>query len=203
MKGIVIVGTDTNVGKTMLSSLLMASDKRWSYWKPIQSGLQDETDTQTVQRLSGASNERILPEAYRLQQPLSPHLSARLDGVTIEQEKLALPTQEDLLVETAGGVLVPLHESLLQIDQLVHWKLPVLIATRSSLGTINHSLLTIEALRAREIKIIGAVMIGEPNPENEHAVTTYGNTTIVGRIPMLSDITAQTLRNVYHSEFEA
>src|SRR5689334_9320614 len=108
MSSFIIAGTDTNVGKTVLSSLLMAAHDDLSYWKPIQSGLEGETDSQTVQRLSECSNDRILPEAYQLQQPLSPHLSSRRDGIQIEQEKLALPKKEQLIIEAAGGVLVPI-----------------------------------------------------------------------------------------------
>jgi len=190
----IIAGTDTNVGKTVLSSLLMAVNDDLCYWKPIQSGMSEETDSQTVQRLSACDAKRILPEAYKLQQPLSPHLSARLDGVHIDPDKFQILKNDNLIIETAGGVLVPINEDTLQIDLITMWSLPVIIAARSSLGTINHSLLTIEALKKRSVAIAGVVLIGEINPENEKAIEDYGKVSILGRIPPLSHLNKGTLR---------
>ena len=200
-RSFIIAGTDTNVGKTVLSALLMSTHDDLYYWKPIQSGLEDETDSQVVRRLSVCSEARILPEAYRLHKPLSPHLSARLDGIQIEKEKLSIPKKENLIVEAAGGVLVPINKNTLQIDLIKMWSLPVLIAARSSLGTINHTLLTIEALRNRDIAIEGIVMIGEINKENEEAVTYYGNVKVVGRIPFKSDLGKKVLIGIYNEHF--
>jgi len=197
-KSFIIAGTDTNVGKTVLSSLLMAANDDLYYWKPIQSGLDGETDSQVVRRLSECSAERILPEGYRLQQPLSPHLSARLDGIHIEKEKLQLPKEENMIVETAGGVLTPINEDTLQIDLIKMWSLPVIIAARSSLGTINHSLLTIQALRNNGIEIAGVVMIGDINEENEKAVENYGSVHIIGRIPFVKELNRRSLIEVYN-----
>lgn len=196
-----IAGTDTNIGKTILSSVLMAAIDNLHYWKHIQSGLEEETDTEVVRRLSGCDPNRIFPEAYRLQQPLSPHLSARLDGIHIERENLKSPAVENLIIETAGGVLTPINETTLQIDLIKMWSLPVIIAARSSLGTINHSLLTVEALRNRNIEIEGFVMIGDINEENEKAVAYYGKVKILGRIPMLHDLEKKTLQEVYKNNF--
>lgn len=198
----IICGTDTNVGKTVLSSLLMAANDDLTYWKPIQSGLEEETDSEVVQRLSGCARERILPEAYRLQQPLSPHLSARLDGVTIDPERLHLPVTQPLIVETAGGVLVPITNDLLQIELIKRWKLPVLIAARTTLGTINHTLLTITALRSHNILIAAVVLIGEPNEENRAAIEQYGDVRVAATIPPLSTIDRNTLRETYTNEFD-
>lgn len=201
MSTIVIVGTDTDVGKTVLSSLIMASCEEFSYWKPIQSGLQTETDTEAVKRQSGCSDERILPEEYRLTEPLSPHLSARIDGVEIDTSSLMPPTKEHLLIETAGGVLVPINDTTLQIDILEAWSFPVIIASRTALGTINHTLLTIEALRKRSVPILGVVMIGAINENTEQAISHYGSVEILGRIPPLDSINADTLREVYREHF--
>lgn len=200
-KSFIIAGTDTYVGKTVLSSVLMAAHDDLVYWKPIQSGLQEETDSETVQRLSQCGEARILPEAYKLQQPLSPHLSARLDGVSIALEKLENPAIEHLIIETAGGVLTPISEKILQIDLIKMWSIPVLLATRSSLGTINHSLLTIDALRRRDIEIAGVVMIGEINAENENAVHYYGNIEILGRIPPIQNLHRKALSDIYTDHF--
>ena len=202
-RSFIIAGTDTNVGKTVLSSLLMAAHDDLFYWKPIQSGLEDETDSETVRKLSGCNAERIFPEAYKLHRPLSPHLSARLDGVSIDIEKLQKPNAENLIIETAGGVLTPINENTLQIELIKMWSIPVLIAARSSLGTINHTLLTIEALRHRNIEIAGVIMIGESNLENEKAIRHYGKMEIVGRIPLLKDLNKESLRNTYKDHFSS
>ncbi len=196
-RSLTIVGTDTNVGKTVLSALLMSAHEDLSYWKPIQSGLEEETDSEVVKRISECSDERILPEVYRLKKPLSPHLSARLDGVHIDISKLQKPREDNIIIEAAGGVLVPINEDTLQIELIKMWGLPVLIASRSSLGTINHSLLTIEALRKREIEIAGVVMIGDMNEENEKAVEKYGKVKIIGKIPFIKDLNRNNLKQIF------
>ena len=198
MKSIIISGTDTGVGKNMLSAMLMASLPEYFYWKPIQSGTIDGTDSETVRSFSGCSPERIIPEAYIFSQPLSPHLAAFLDRKTIEPEKLRVPNVTPLIIEGAGGLLVPLTEKLLFIDMFKQWNLSVLLACRSGLGTINHSLLSIEALRSREIPLFGCVLIGEPNIENEKAIEYYGKTKVVGRIPPITSFAAETLRSTFN-----
>jgi dethiobiotin synthetase len=203
MRGVIVAGTDTGVGKTILSSLLMCAVPEAVYWKPIQSGTQEETDSAVVGRLSECGPGRILPEAYRFSQPLSPHLASRLDHTEIESARLALPeTTEFLIVETAGGVLVPLGDNLLQIEVMQRCQLPVLLAARSTLGTINHTLLTLEALRGRDIPIIGVIVNGPANPENERAIEQFGNVCVLGRIPNMSHIDRATLLAMYDSEFE-
>jgi dethiobiotin synthetase len=198
MKSIIISGTDTGVGKTMLSAILMASMPEYSYWKPIQSGIVDGTDSETVRGLSESSPERILPEAYIFSQPLSPHLAASIDGKSIEPEKLHVPNIQPLIIEGAGGLLVPLTERLLYVDMFKQWNLPVLLACRSGLGTINHTLLSIEAMRRRDISLLGCVLIGEPNPENEKAIEYYGKAKVLGRIPPITSFTAETLRSIFN-----
>ena len=200
-KSVIIVGTDTNVGKTILSSVLMSAHDDLHYWKPIQSGLEAETDSETVQRILQCQAERIYPEAYKLKQPLSPHLSAALEGIQIDLRHLGKPQINNLLIETAGGILTPINETTLQIDLMKMWSLPVIIAARSSLGTINHSLLTIGALRNRDIHILGVVMIGEINHHNEEAITQYGNVQIIGRIPPITRFDLTTLKKTYTDYF--
>ena len=198
---IIVTGTDTGVGKTLLSSLLMASLDGYRYWKPIQSGLDAETDTETVIRQAEIAPSAVIPEAFRLRRPLSPHLAARLDDKIIARSDMQLPHEMDLIVEGAGGVMVPINERELFIDIFAHWQMPVIIATRSSLGTINHTLLTIEALRRRQIDILGCVTIGDRNEENEDAIGSRGAVEILGRIPFLARIDRSTLRDVYTEEF--
>jgi dethiobiotin synthetase len=200
-----VTGTDTNVGKTVLSALLcVALDA--TYWKPIQTGndgLPEGIDRLTVMRLAGLPQERTLPERYLFGLPVSPHLAAREDGATIDLADIRLPKNPGgrLIIEGAGGVLVPVNDSQLMIDLIRHLNVPALVAARSSLGTINHTLLTVEALRARSIEIVGVVAIGNPNTENEHAIEHYGDVAIVGRVPHLEVINPQVLLDVYHTRF--
>lgn len=198
MRGLIVAGTDTGVGKTLLSALLMSVLPDSEYWKPIQSGMLEETDAEAVARLSECAPNRILPERYKLTQPLSPHLSARLDGVEIDTSQLELPKTDGLLiVELAGGMLVPLREGVLQIEMLKQWCLPVVVAARSTLGTINHTLLTLEALRLRNVKVAGIVTIGETNTENERAIRSFGDVPIVGRITTMQEYNKLTLLSAF------
>ncbi len=199
---IVVSGTDTGVGKTVLSALLtLVLDA--GYWKPIQSGLDGPTDTGCVRAWTGLPPERFLPEAYRLRAPKSPDQAAALDGVRIDPARLVLPAHGGpLVVEGAGGLLVPLNETDLQIDLFRRWGAPVVLAARSGLGTINHTPLSIEALRSRGVPLKGVVFLGEPHPENEGAVRRFSGAPILGRIPQLPRIDAAALRAVYARHFE-
>ncbi|HVX77180.1 MAG TPA: dethiobiotin synthase, partial [Bradyrhizobium sp.] len=134
---IVVTGTDTGIGKTVFSAALVRA-LDGCYWKPVQSGLEEETDSAIVHRLSGLAAERILPERYRLKTPASPHLAATLDGISIDPAQLQLPdVSRPLVVEGAGGLLVPLTRELTYIDMFVRWRAPVVLCARTTLGTIN------------------------------------------------------------------
>jgi dethiobiotin synthetase len=199
-----IAGTDTDVGKTVFAAAL-AGFLRARYWKPVQAGLQGEADSQAVARLTGGEAE-VLPEAYRLSTPCSPHEAARIDGVVIDPARLALPPGDDpLVVEGAGGVLVPLRDDLLSADQFARWGLPVVLVARTTLGTINHSLLSLEALRARGIAVHGIVFSGESNPASEAAITHFGQVRHLGRLPHLDPLNAATLAKAFaeHIDTEA
>lgn len=198
MNGYIVTGTDTGIGKTILSAGLVALLKA-RYWKPVQAGLEDETDSQTIARL--APTAQIHPEAYRLNTPASPHYAARVDGVTIDPARLTIPTgNAPLIIEGAGGALVPLTDTLLYADQFAAWQregdFPVILAARTALGTINHSLLTIEALRARHIAIAGIAFIGPTSPaeaESERIICAQTQVRRLGRLPHLDQLNAQTL----------
>jgi dethiobiotin synthetase len=195
----VIVGTDTGVGKTVFSAALTGALGA-IYWKPVQSGLEDETDSQTVARLAG--NVRILPEAWRLKLPASPHISARAEGVKIDTSRLAPPEVDGpLVIETAGGIMVPLTDDTLTIDVLMNWKLPVIVVARTALGTINHSLLTLEALCRRDIPVLGIAFVGEPEEAVEQTISRLGGVKRLGRLPRLSSLSAQTLRDAFSAGF--
>lgn len=186
---IVVTGTDTGIGKTVASAAL-ALRLGASYWKPIQAGLDEETDSETVARLAGVE---ILPEAYRLNTPCSPHRAAEIDGVTIDLDRL-IPPPGRLVIEGAGGALVPLTRDLVYADLFARWQLPVVVVARTALGTINHSLLTIEALRARSIWVGGVLFSGDAMPDSEATICAMGKVRSLGRIPVLDPLTPETLR---------
>jgi dethiobiotin synthetase len=200
MTRLVIAGTDTNVGKTVFSAAL-AGALRGFYWKPVQSGLDGETDSETVRRLSGLARENILPEAYALRTPASPHLAARLDGVTIEPERLTPPQLAPLIIETAGGLMTPLTEELPTIDLLAAWRLPLVLCARTSLGTINHSLLSLEALRRRDILVLGVAFIGEENVETRRIIAKLSGARDLGRLPFVAPLTRESLRGAFARAF--
>jgi dethiobiotin synthetase len=202
MSALIVTGTDTGVGKTVVSAMLtlvLGGD----YWKPVQSGLIGATDSETVTQL-GVPRNRIIPEAYRLRQPLSPHRAAELDGVQIETESLELPciaANRVLIVEGAGGVLVPLSRTVLQIELFARWRAPVIIVARTALGTINHTLLTIEALKRRAIAIRGLVLTGEENADTMRSIAEFGDVKILGRLPKLDRLNGQALRDAFAGGF--
>lgn len=197
MTVLVVTGTDTGIGKTVFSAGL-AGALGAHYWKPIQAGVDPEGDKESVAALSGLPASRILPEAYRLATPASPHLAARIDGVEISLDRLALPQVEGpLVVEGAGGLMVPISESLLMIDLFAHWRQPVILCARTGLGTINHSLLSIEALRARGVPVAGIAFIGDPHAENERIVPLLGDVPVLGRLPLLAPLGPETLARAF------
>jgi len=201
MKALVVTGTDTGVGKTVVSAMLtLALDA--DYWKPIQSGLAGQTDSETVMALAELPPKRILPEAYRLREPLSPHRAAELDGKQINPDSLNLPcTDRLLIVEGAGGVLVPLTRSALQIDLFARWGAPIVVVARTALGTINHTLLTIEALRRRSVPLLGIVFVGDENADTQRTIAEFGNVTILGRLSCLDPLKADALRSAFTTGF--
>jgi dethiobiotin synthetase len=198
---IIVTGTDTGVGKTVFAAAL-AGALGAIYWKPIQAGLQEETDRQVVLRLSGLSEECVLPEAYRLKTPASPHFAAEIDGVAIDPDALILPnTNRPFVVEGAGGLLVPLTREVAYIDVIGRWRAPVVLCARTTLGTINHSLLSIEALCTRGIPLLGIVFIGDENAESESIIVEMGHTRRLGRLPHLAPLTGDLLRAAFARHF--
>jgi dethiobiotin synthetase len=201
---IVVAGTDTEIGKTVfaagLADLLGAN-----YWKPIQAGLEGETDSQIVARLGGLSDDRIVPELYRLQTPASPHHAAAIDGVRIAVDQLDVPDTAGraLVIEGSGGLMVPLDRTTLYIDIFARWRLPIVLCARTALGTINHSLLSIEALRNRKLDLLGIAFIGESNPETERVICEMGQVRRFGRLPRLSPLSRSTLRTAFEAAFKS
>lgn len=194
---LVVTGTDTGIGKTVLAGAI-AQATGATYWKPIQAGLDEETDSERA----AALGVRTLPEAYRLTTPCSPHWAAEIDGIALDDAALALPDEDDLIVEGAGGVLVPIREDLLFADLFARWRLPVVLAARTALGTINHTLLSIEALRSRGVPILGVAFIGDPIENTEATIPRIGKVTRLGRLPMLPEVTAEALRAAFAANFD-
>jgi dethiobiotin synthetase len=199
---IVVAGTDTEIGKTVFSAGLTALLGA-NYWKPIQAGLEGETDSQLVAKLAGLSADRIVPERYSLKTPASPHQAAAIDGVRIAMDSLDLPDNggRQLVIEGSGGLLVPLDDTTLYIDVFARWRLPVVLCARTALGTINHSLLSIEALRHRKLDILGIAYIGDDNAESERIICEIGRVKRLGRLPRLSPLTGNTLRAAFEASF--
>jgi dethiobiotin synthase len=202
LRGYFVTGTDTGVGKTVVSAALMHRLRPHvpvRYWKPIQTGIEQDDDTAVVVRLGACRDDEILAEGMRLPRPVSPHLAARLARVTLTVDSVLNPMERHRsssrwVVEGAGGVLVPLNDRELVIDLIVRLGLPAIIAARSALGTINHTLLTIQALRDRAVPIAGVVMVGPPNEENRKAIERYGCTFVLGELPWLEPLTPEALR---------
>ena len=201
MSAFVVTGTDTDVGKTVFAAALTgALDAH--YWKPVQAGLEEGGDRAQVARLAGLAEDRVLPEAYRLATPCSPHRAAEIDGVIIDPDGLALPPQRPLVVEGAGGALVPLGGDLLYADLFAHWGLPTVVVARTALGTINHSLLTIEALRARGVAVHGIAFVGEAIEDSEATICRMGAVERLGRLPMLDSLEPDTLADAFARNFD-
>lgn len=190
MKPIVVTGTDTGIGKTVFSAGLTAALGA-SYWKPVQSGLDALTDSQIVAALSGAP---VLPEAYRLEKPASPHLSAEEMGVEIDPRRLTLPeVQGPLVVEGAGGVMVPLTRETFFLEVIAGWKCPVVLVAGTQLGTINHSSLSLRALKQSGCDVVGVVFSGAAEPDVEATIAEMNRTPHLGRLERLGSLSRESL----------
>ena len=200
---LVITGTDTDVGKTVVAAGLAGCVRGAYYWKPIQAGTDPQTDRERVARLSGLPSERLLPEAYCLAMAASPHLAARAEGATIEVDALDRPSPSGpLIIEGAGGILVPISEQATMADLFAHWAVPVILVARTSLGTINHSLLTIEALKSRGVPIHGLAFLGDPVPDSEAIIPGIGGVRRLGRLPIVAPLTPDNLAAAFAANFD-
>ena len=194
MKAVVVTGTDTDIGKTVFAAGLTHALQA-QYWKPVQAGLDGETDSQTVARLSGM---KTLPEAYRLKMPASPHLAAEAEGVEIDPTRLTPPqTNGPLVIEAAGGLMVPLNRQTLFLDVIATWQMPVILCARTALGTINHSLLSLAALRRAGTSVLGITFIGDTNPAVERTICDFGAVPYLGCLPRLAPLTPDTLTRAF------
>jgi dethiobiotin synthetase len=197
-----VTGTDTGVGKTLLSALLVVALGR-KYWKPIQTGACEGTDRQSVIRWAAITADDAYPEAYLFDPPVSPHLAAKQHGTSIDVQRIRRPASVDpLIIEGAGGVLVPINEKAFMLDLMRQLGASVVIASRTALGTINHTLLTVSAIRHAQLSLRGVVMIGKENEENRRAIERYGDVPVIGWIPWLDKIDRDILRSVFENQFD-
>lgn len=196
MPGFFVTGTDTDVGKTLVSAWLLTHLDGF-YWKPVQAGTEPSTDAATVQRLAEVPVGRILPEAYLLPEAIAPHEAARRAGVALEMNKLGLPPTEELvIVEGAGGLMVPITDDAYMIDLAAALDLPLILVARSTLGTINHTLLSIEAIRRRGLPLAGVVITGPETPHNRAAIERYGQIEVIAEIPWLETVNREALKAI-------
>jgi len=188
-----VTGTDTDAGKTIVAAWLCLHSGA-DYWKPIQSGNPPDRDADTVARLSGA---RLHPERHLLREPLSPYHAARRENLRIDLDDFRLPeTSRPLVIEGAGGVLAPINESATMLDLIKRLGAPVIIAARSGLGTINHTCLTLAALRGHGVPVLGVVLSGPQNGPNREAIEQFGNVQVLAEIPPLEPLTREALQRV-------
>ena len=192
----VVTGTDTDIGKTVFAAALCGAIGL-SYWKPVQAGLED-LDSESVRRLSGAA---IHPEAYRLKLAASPHQAAAEEGITINAGAL-LPPPGPIVIEGAGGLMVPLTRTRLNIDIFARWGLPLILCARTTLGTINHSLLSVEAIRIWNIPLRGIAFIGDENKESESIIIEKSGATRLGRLPWLDPLNRAALAAAFAANFK-
>lgn len=193
MKRIFVTGIGTGVGKTVVSAIL-AERLKADYWKPVQAGDLDCTDTMQVRGLVGNSTTVFHPERYRFTQPLSPHAAAEADGVTVKLEEFVVPeTKNHLIIEGAGGLMVPLNRQHLISDLISHLKASVVLVSRNYLGSINHTLLTIQELRRRNIPLLGLVFNGRNTPQTEAIIQHYSQLPVLFRVEEEKEISRHTI----------
>ena len=192
----VVSGTDTDVGKTVFCAGL-AGMLGARYWKPVQAGIPG--DSETVAELAGVE---IVPETYRLKLPASPHQAAADEGITINPDML-VPPDGPVVIEGAGGLMVPLTRTMLFLEVFARWRIPLILCARTRLGTINHTLLSIEAVRARNIPLHGIAFIGDANTESEKIITEIGQVKRLGRLPVVEPLTAARLKAIFAENFAA
>jgi dethiobiotin synthase len=210
LHGLFVTGTGTSVGKTVVSAALMhryRSSTSLRYWKPVQTGIEQDDDTETVRILGDCKDEELFSAGIRLAGPVSPHLAAKLSQISIQiPELISLiatePASARWVIEGAGGVLVPLNESELMVDLMLQLQLAVLIVADSGLGTINHTLLTLEGLRVRGLQVAGVVMVGERNSSNREAIEDYGDVRVIGELPRIPELTPNLLNLWANSELD-
>lgn len=200
---IIVAGISTEIGKTVVSAVLVEA-MHADYWKPVQSGALEDSDTETVRQLISNPASQFHPEAYRLTEPLSPHAAAEIDGVRIELDKIRIPqTDHALVIELAGGLMVPLNDDYLNIDLVQKINLPVVLVSRNYLGSINHTLLSVEACRSRNIPLLGIFFNGPTVPSTENFILKYTGLPCLGRIKQEDELTKDVIKRYAESVWDS
>lgn len=197
MKGIVVAGIGTEVGKSVASAVLCEA-LHARYWKPVASGAADgPAESVFVSGLLSRGPERVFPETYLFQRSLSPHVAAALEGEEVQLDRLIAPVcAEPLVIELAGGIMVPLNNRETNLDFVKRLGLPVVVVSRHYLGSINHTLLTLEVLRSHGVEVRGVVFNGSELPDTERTITSLGRVAVVGKIPLLEEVNAAAIKRV-------
>jgi dethiobiotin synthetase len=200
MQKIFVTGIGTDVGKTIVSAVLVEALQA-DYWKPIQAGDLDNSDTQKVQRLVSNTKSQFHQEAYRLNTPASPHYAAELDGIDISLKNIQLPqTNNHLIIEGAGGLMVPInHKGETIIDVIKHLDASVILVSRHYLGSINHTLMSLNVIKSEGLKVEGIIFVGDENKATESIIEKLSGARILGRVPNLTTIDKSTITEVVQS----
>jgi len=201
MRKIFVTGIGTDVGKTVVSSVLVEALKA-DYWKPVQTGSFFSTDTAKVQKWVSNPDSKFHPEGYLLKQYMSPHAAAELEEVELSLDKMALPqTDNTLIIEGAGGLMVPLNRTEFMIDMIARFDAEVILVIQNYLGSINHTLLSIEALKSRNLNILGVIFNGPPHQLSQDIIIDHANVKVLGRINKETDLNTEVISR-YAKEFE-
>ena len=204
-KGFFITGTDTGVGKTFFSLLLMKK-YNFNYWKPIQTGNTTENDTLYIKNIIGIKNNKFYKSIYSFKKPLSPHLASHHENVSINIKKINKPNSDDpIIIEGAGGILVPLNKKNLIIDLIKKFNFPVVIVSKSILGTINHTLMTINILKRNKINVFGVILNNVKNKKegnnNAKSIEIFGKVKVIGQVPFVNQITNKKIEKLLKKKF--
>lgn len=190
---IFITGTDTNIGKTVVSSWLCLH-LGYDYFKPVQTGSVEGMDSNIVSMFT--KNTKIHKESYVFKNPLSPHMAAEDESAVIDLQQIKLPQTEKLIIEGAGGLLVPINDDYFISDLISHFNVPVILVARPSLGTINHTLLSLEHMRNKNIEILGVILSGEKNLRNRESIEKYGDVEVLAELPYIENVCAESLKEI-------
>lgn len=193
MRAIAIAGIHTGIGKTIVSAVIaeaLAAD----YWKPVQAGELENSDTLIVSKLISNGLSRVHTEAARLTQPLSPHAAANIDNISIDYKNFTFPeTDNILIIETAGGIHSPMNDEATMVDFISHYNLPVILVSNNYLGSINHTLMSVEVMKARGINLLGIIINGDRNNDSETFIEQYSKLPIITHIPQLEELTHENI----------
>lgn len=201
MRRIFVTGIGTDVGKTVVSAVLTEALKA-DYWKPVQTGSFFSTDTAKVQKWVSNTESKFHPEGYLLKQYMSPHAAAELEGMEIDVNSIQLPqTNNNIIIEGAGGLMVPLNRKQFMIDLIKKFDAEVILVIQNYLGSINHSLLSIDALKNRNMNILGIVLNGPPHQLSEDIILDYSGLKLLGRINKEAELNQEVISR-YAKEFE-